>query len=252
MIIVKRPLAEFTAEWFSNRLGNLTKQYRQYLPDLIPNALHAQSTEERTWRLVRHEESAVIPNAGDYYFEMTLKDGETQLVGQHGIPDISNTKQEYYAVPKDGAEYIMEVWIKAEDAGDSSSVIFTWDGDERIGGFVGAHPLEVGPQWKRHEVRFTGASSGADGHHAYFVLKTTGAGTFSFDNFRIYRADADYLDYLPHEYEQLKASGMSAFRTHGPIKTGNTSYSMRQYLGAPGMAEGVAKGNTLGQGIKGS
>ena len=248
MIIVSRSLAEFTPEWMSHRVANLGKNVRDYIPENVPNDVLAQSSDERTWRLAKHEERTGVENPGEYYFEITLEPGETQLIGQHGIPDISTTTQEYYPVPKDGAEYIMEVWMKADQPG-RAPVVFTWDGDDDVGGFIGKNPIQVSDQWEKYTVRFTGKSSDR-GHHAYLVLKTQGPGTYAFDNFRVYNSEAEYLDYLPYQYENLKQSGMSAYRTHGPIKTQTQTYSMRQYLGEAGQAEGVATGNTLPQALR--
>ncbi|NBD37110.1 MAG: hypothetical protein GVY10_00895 [Verrucomicrobia bacterium] len=248
MVIVSKSLASFTPDWLSHRLGNLERTIRDYIPDGVPKEIADQSTEERTWRLRHHPADTPVPGAGEFYLELTLQPGETQLVGKSGIPDISTTKQDFYPVPKKNAEYIMEVWIKA-DRPDRGPVVFTWDGDERVGGFVGEHPLDVTDEWTKHTVRFTGDNA-EEGNHAYFVLKTSGPGTYAFDNFRIYNADAPYLDYLPYQHDNLTESGMAAFRTHGPIKTGRQTYSMRQYLGEAGQAEGVAKGNTLPQALR--
>ena len=240
MVIVSKSLVDFSSDWFSNRLAGLESQIRKYVPTGVPNSLHTQSAAERSWRLVEHVEDTPVKGGGEYYLELSLDAGETQLVGEHGIPDISNTKQEFYPVPEDGKEYIMEVWMKADQAG-RAPVHFTWAGDARIGGFVGKNSIQVSDQWQRYEVHFTGKSSEV-GHHARFVLETQGPGVFSYDNFRVYRADTPYLDYLPHEYEALKASAMSAFRTHGPIKTFRHTYSMLQYLQEAGATEGVSKG----------
>jgi hypothetical protein len=245
LIFVSESMIDFSTDWLSHRLANLHRIVRSYLPDGIPNGFDPRKTPGKTWRLAPHSEDTPVKDPGEVYLEMTLREGDTELVGKSGIPDISTTAQDYYPVPTDGAEYVMEVWMKADRA-DRAPVTFTWDGDNRVGGFVGEHPLQLTTEWKKYEVRFTGQSTD-QGHHAYFVLKTRGPGTFSFDNYRVYRADTPYLDYKPYQYEQLKESGMMAFRTHGPIKTGTTTYSMRQFLGEAGEAEGVAKGNTLPQ-----
>ena len=221
---------------------------RNYVPTGVPNDLHTQPVDQRSWRLIEHGLDSPVLGGGEYYLELELQAGETQLVGKHGIPDISNTQQEFYPVPADGKEYIMEVWMKADQAG-RAPVTFTWDGDQRIGGFVGKNSIQVSDEWQRYEVRFTGQSS-KEGHHAYFVLETKGPGVFSYDNFRVYRADTPYLEYLPHEYEALQASGMSAYRTHGPIKTFRNTYSMNQFLQEPGGTEGIEKGNTLPQALR--
>lgn len=248
MVIVSRSLVEFDRSWLSHRLANLGREVEAHIPSGVPGGFHRGETPGKDWQLVCHEANTPVTDPGEYYFEMTLRDGDVELVGKKGSPDISNTEQDYYPVPEDGKEYLMEVWMKA-DRDDRAPVVFTWDGDEKIGGFVGEHPLQLTTEWKKYEVRFTGRSS-EKGHHAFFVLKTQGPGTFSFDNYRIYATDAEFLDYRPHHYAQLKDSGMGFFRTHGPIKTGMQTYSMRQYLGAPGEAEGVALGNTLPQALR--
>jgi len=248
LVFVSKPLTEFSSDWFSNRIANHQREMRAYIPDGIPSRLHGQALDERTWRLVPHGPDTPVEGPGEYYFEVTLKPGETELIGKHGIPDISNTMQEFYPVPEEGAEYVMEVWMKADEPG-RAPVVFTWDGDENIGGFVGRHPIEVTPEWKKYTVPFTGQNS-KEGQHAYFVLKAEGPGTYAFDNFRVYRADTPYLDYLPHEYDALTKSGMSHYRTHAFIKTGTATYSMRQFLGNPGEAAGVSMGNTLPQALR--
>lgn len=248
MVIVSKSLETFTPDWLSHRVANLEREVRGYYADGIPNGFNPHDVPGKTWSLPRHTADTPVPNGGEHYFEMTLREGDVEMVGKSGIPDLSNSQQEFYPVPEDGAEYIMEVWMKA-DQNERAPITFTWDGDERIGGFIGAHPLQVTDQWQRYEVRFTGQSA-ADGHHAYMVLKTEGPGTFAFDNFRVYRADTPFLDYLPHEYQALRNSGMTTYRTHGPIKTGRATYSMRQYLGEAGEAQGVAMGNTLPQALR--
>jgi hypothetical protein len=248
MIIVNKELADYSPDWISNRVGNLPREVEKFYPNDVPKDFAPNATPGKTWKLVKHPANTPVPNAGEYYFEMTLREGDTELVGKSGIPDISTTQQDYYSVPESGQEYIMEVWMKADRA-KAPPVVFTWDGDKRVGSFVGAHELQLTTEWQKYEVRFIGQAAD-EGFHAYFVLKTSGPATYSFDNFRVYATDADYLDYRDYQYANLKRSGMAAFRTHGPIKTFSSTYSMRQYLGAPGEAEGIPKGNTLVQSLR--
>ena len=244
-VFVSKAMDHFSRDWFAHRVANLERQLKNIQPDGIPNGFDPEAVPGKTWRLVEHGEDAPVPGGGKHYLEMTLRDGDTEKVGHSDIPDLSNTKQEFYPVPVDGAEYIMSVWMKA-DRPDAPPVIFTWEGDEKIGGFVGKNPIQVTEEWQRHEVRFTGRASDT-GNHAYLVLRTSGPATYSFDNFQIHRADTAYLDYEAYRYEQLKRSGMMAFRTHGPIKTRMYTYSMEQFLRESGNAQGVALGNTLPQ-----
>ncbi|MGJ3242751.1 MAG: hypothetical protein ACFE0O_07350 [Opitutales bacterium] len=247
MVIVSKSMRTFNPGWLSHRLGNLGRRIRDFIPYGVPTSLHLHTEGDRYWKLVPHPEDTPVDEPGETYLEIRLPRGETALVGHHGTPDISTTDQDFYPVPKDGADYVMEVWIRAEEP-DADPVVFTWEGDDRVGAFVGRHPLAVSTEWKQFKVRFTGQSAD-EGFHARLVLETTGPGTFHFDNFRVYRADTPYLDYFPRQYAQLERSGMMALRTHGPIKTGTNTYSMRQFLGAPGSTEGIHLGNTLPQAL---
>lgn len=245
MIIVNKSLVDFDRGWLSHRLANLEREVRRYTPDAVPKHFYPGEVPGLDWRLAPHATDTPVTDPGEYYLEMTLRDGDTMRVGETANADLSKSTQDFYTVPEDGAEYVMEVWLKA-DRPDRAPVVFTWLGDETIGGFIGRNELQPTTQWKKHTVRFTGRSSDT-GQHAYMVLETSGPGVFSFDNYRIYRADTPYLDLLPEDYAALEQSGMTALRTHGPIKTRMQTYSMRQFLGGAGQAEGIAKGNTLPQ-----
>ncbi|MEO0963744.1 MAG: hypothetical protein AAFY08_01375 [Planctomycetota bacterium] len=245
MVILSKPMVDFSRDWLSHRMAGLNRTVVKHTPYGVPNGFDPHAEPGKTWRLVPHADGTPVSEPGDYYFEMTLRDGDTELVGRTGTPDLSNTKQDFYAVPKDGAEYVMNVWMKADRA-DAPPVAFTWNGDPNIGGFVGRHEFQLGTEWKQYEVRFTGESS-EQGGHAYLVLEASGPATYSFDNFRAYRADAPYMDYLPHEYEQLAATGTSLYRCHAAIKTQQQTYSMRQYLSSVGLSEAGGQGNTMPQ-----
>lgn len=240
MVIVAKEMIPMRLEYFSNRMGGLTTTIANWLPAGVPNAL---VLDQDAWRLVPHAADTPVEDGGKTYFEMTVKSGESHKVGHHGIPDISTTSQNYYPVPA-AAEYTMEVWMKADRA-DAPPVVFEYDGDRRVGGFLQPHPIQVGTTWKKYTHTFMGSPT-AEGQHAYLVLTATGPATYSFDNFRVYRSDAAYLDYTPEEYARLKNSGMAAYRTHHPIKTKTSTYSMEQFTGPNGTVEGVAKGVSLG------
>ena len=240
MIVVAKDMAPFLPEYLSNRLGGLDRELRSRIPAGIPNAI---AGARDAWRLVPHEAGTPVEDAGQTYLEMTLKEGETQKVGLSGIPDLSTTTQTYYPVP-DRTEYTMEVWMKA-DRPDAPPVVFEHDGDKRVGGFVEPHPMQVGTTWKKYTHTFMGEPAD-QGHHAYLVLTAAGPATYSFDNFRVFRSDTAWLDYEKKDYDRLRDSGMMAYRTHHPIKTGTRSYSMEQFLGPNGSVEGVAKGISLG------
>ncbi len=67
------------------------------------------------------------------------------------------------------------------------------------------------------------------------VLEFSGTATFDVDNFKIFRADTDFLDYTDNEYSEVKQANVMALRTHSLIKTGINTYDIEQ-LTNPGGA----------------
>ncbi len=227
------------AGMLSNRLGNLDRIVREWVPNGVPN----EYASSDSWKLVKHETDTPVTDGGFYYLDITPEEGKPAYVGKSGIPDISTTKQDYYPVPEE-TTYKMEVWAKADKA-DAPPFVFEYNGDKRVGGFVGHTPFQPTTKWQKFEHTFMGKPS-SEGFHAYLVLTCQPGATYSFDNFRVYRADTPYLDYSKKDYENLKQSGMMAFRTHGPIKTGTSTYNMNNYLSAAGSSPEMG-GNTLPQ-----
>ena len=127
-------------------------------------------------------------------------------------------------------------------------MVFEFDGDRCVGGFLAPHSIQAGTSWQKFEHTFEAAPADQGGH-AYFVLTCRGPATYSIDNFRVYRADAPYLAMLPEDEARYRASGMSAIRTHASIKTGETTYSMDGYTNPGGVVQGIPYGNTLPQGL---
>ncbi len=248
MVIVEKEFLSFNPAWISNRLANLQRIIMGFLPTQIPNGFLPGSTDGKSWSLRGHSTDTPVTEPGRTYLEVTLREGDTEKIGKSGIPDISSKAQEFYQVPKP-TTYRMEVWAKADKAG-APPVVFETDGDERIGGFLQPFSFQPGTEWKKFEHTFEAQPADA-GNHAYFVLTCKGPATYSFDNFRVYRADTPFLGYEPEQVEQFRASGMSAVRTHGPIKTGQTTYSMDEFTNPGGLSNGSLRGNTLPQQLSG-
>ncbi len=227
------------SELFSNRLGNLDRILRGFVPAGVPNDYVISDS----WKIVKHKKDTPVTDSGSYYLEITPEDGKPAHVGHFGIPDISTTQQDYYPVPEE-KEYKMEVWVKA-DKDNAPPVVFEWNGDARVGGFVGKTPFQPTTKWQKFEHTFMGKPSD-EGHHAYFVITCQPGATYAFDNFRVYRADTEYLDFTKKDYERIEHSGMMSLRTHGPIKTGTQTYNMDAYLSSAG-SNPRANGNTLPQ-----
>ncbi|MFH1499425.1 MAG: hypothetical protein ABII82_16570 [Verrucomicrobiota bacterium] len=246
-VIVSKEMAPFEPSYLSHRVAGLERIVRSFLPRGVPNSLVFEDGPDRRWRLGRHTSDTPVEEPGKTYFEMTLKTGETEHVGHNGIPDIASTQHPYYPTPEP-VEYRMEVWLKADRA-DAPPVVFQHHGDNRVGGFLAPHSLQPTTSWRKYTHTFTGRSTDT-GNHAYFVLTCAGPATYSIDNFRVFRADTPFLDYTPEEYALLRESGMMAYRTHGPIKTDTTSYSMDQFTEPAGLVEGTGKGGSLSQSLR--
>lgn len=240
MIIVAKEMPSFKSEWLSSRVGGIKSQVQGRQPYGVPNLL---LDSPDSWRIAPHPANTPVVDAGKTYLELTLKDGQVAQVGRSSAADIGSTSQSYYNVPEP-VEYTMEVWMKADRA-DANPVVFEYHDDDKVGGFIEPFPMRVGTEWKKYTHKFMGASS-ETGNPTTLVLTATGPGVFSFDNFRIFRSDTAYLDYEQKDYDRLKESGMMAFRTHHPIKSGSTSYSMDQFTGPQGSVEGVIRGVSLG------
>lgn len=244
LIIVDTAYRAFERRLLSNRLGNLDRIIRDYYPGNVPNDFHPSEAPGKSWRLVDHDRDTPVTEPGRTYLEMTLREGDVEKIGKYNIPHISTTEQEYYPVPH-AAEYVMDVWMKA-DRDDAPPVVFEFDGDRRVGGFLEPFSFQPTTEWKQFRHRFSAAPS-ERGAHAYLVLTCRGPATYAVDNYRVYRADAPYLALLPEEEARYRASGMMAMRTHGPIKTGETTYSMEAFTNPGGVIQGIFKGNTLPQ-----
>ena len=249
MVIVSKNFRDFNPAWISNRLANLERIYGRFLPGQIPNGFLPGSSTKKSWTLRDHEKNTPVSEPGQTYLEMTLSANETEKIGKSGIPDISTKEQNFYPVPRP-VSYRMEVWAKADRA-DAPPVVFESDGDQRVGGFLKPFSFQLGTEWKRFEHTFQGEPAAA-GNHAFLVLKCTGPATYSFDNFRIYRADAPFLGWNPEQVEQFKASGMKAVRMHGSIKTAQATYSMEEFTNPGGLSNGIEHGNTLPQMLLGT
>jgi hypothetical protein len=139
----------------------------------------------------------------------------------------------------------VEVWLRQEGSG---SVRF------KVEGFYGGSPniiepvaFNVGSQWKKYVATFTPPAIQTSAVPGRMVLEFAGPAKFYVDNFRVYRADTDYLDFLPAQSADLKASGLSALRTHGLVRTKFRTYDMVQLTNDGGANGGTSKGNTLPQ-----
>ncbi|MFP4381712.1 MAG: hypothetical protein ACLFUS_14525, partial [Candidatus Sumerlaeia bacterium] len=243
MIIASTVYRQFDPAMYSVRIGNLWRVTKENYPDLIPDKFYPNAIPGKGWRLVDHAVNTPVEDGGQTYLEMTLREGDSETLGGYIL---GNTEQDWYYVPHSDVPYVIEFWAKA-DGVDAPPIVFETTGS-RDGAPMPRQEFKATTQWRRFrkEVKATPPDNSVGRIHLTF----SGPATYSIDNFRIYRADTPFLDYPPEIYERLKKSGMSAFRTHGPIKTGTTTYDMAQFTNPPGVLQGVRKANTLDQQFK--
>jgi hypothetical protein len=76
-------------------------------------------------------------------------------------------------------------------------------------------------EWQKFTTTFTPqelyTNSGSVGQMRLYF---DGPGTLWVDNFRVYEQEAEYMDFLPKDYEALEESGLQYLRTHSTIKSG--------------------------------
>jgi hypothetical protein len=223
----------------SNRAWGAESEFAMLLPGTL--AFFPDEHSGKTWELVPHAKGTPVDNPGETFLKLTLPSGAGETVG---IYNHSGVRQNWYPV-LEKRTYRVEVWIRQEGSG---TVRFKFDGFyNKSPNVIPPIVFHAGPQWKKYTATFTPRAVQEGSDPGRMGLEFFGPGTFSVDNFRVYRADADYLDLLPGEYAELKASGMSALRTHGLIKTKFRTYDMQQLTNDFGAISGTAKSNSLPQ-----
>jgi hypothetical protein len=237
MVMLSKKLYSASRNRFlSNRVWGAENEYRRILPGLV--GFFPDEAPGKSWRLEPHGRDTPVAEPGETYLRVELAAGATEalLAYNHG-----GTAQDWYDV-LEPRPYRVEVWLRQEGAG---RVRF------RLGGFYAQkiEPLELraGRDWKKFAFTFTPPTVQPGADPGAMLLELTGPGVFSVDNFRVYRADAGYLDLLPEDYAALAASRFSSLRTHGLVKTGVRTYDVEQLTNPGGVASGAHKLNTLPQ-----
>jgi hypothetical protein len=209
---------------------------------LRPRPVDFWSDEDpnRSWTLRDHAPDTLVEDAGQTYLEITLGKGQSAQIGgvNHGGLD-----QDWYDV-LEPRPYRVEVWLRSDRP---SRATFSFTGPRTsYRGDIAPITFETGPEWRKATALVTPPSV-MQGGVGGMVLELKGAGVFSVDNFRVYRADTAFLDYTPDDYARLKDAGTPMLRTHAFIKTEVTSYDLEQFTNPGGAASGTLQGNTLPQ-----
>jgi hypothetical protein len=239
VIVSKKIYAPSRQRLLSNRVWGANGEFLQILPGMI--GFFPDEQPDRSWELVPHPSDTPVVEAGETFLRLRLGAGaRAELVSYNH----SGTTQFWYPV-LEKTTYRVEVWLRQQGSGN---VRF------RLAGFHGTAPnlieptiFEVGNGWKKYVAFFTPNVIQSGNRPNAMVLDFSGPATFDVDNFRVFRADTPYLDLTASELETIRASGVSALRTHGPIKTSLRSYNMAQFTNPGGAINSTQKLNTLPQ-----
>lgn len=243
MIVISKKIYSLSRNHdLSNRVWGADSEYNPLMPGLL--GFFPDEISTKTWSLVPHPANTTVEEAGETCLKLQLEAGTKESLA---IYNHSGTGQRWYDV-LEKERYKVEVWLRQEGRG---TVQF------RLTGFYNTAPqnikpvvFNVGPTWKKYVATFTPLVIQGGSRPNTMTLEFSGPGTFFVDNFRIYRADTPYLDPLPRDLEAAKISGMSAFRTHGLVKTGIHTYDMDQLTNSGGVINGTWKLNTLPQTLR--
>lgn len=213
---------------------------RQFLPGGVQ--VWSDAVGGGDWHLLPHLPDTPVPESGETYLRVTLKEGEAFTIGRAVH---SGTAQSWYGVLDPAADYRFEVWMRGRT---------TRPAEFRVTGPLGAEQPEglkpirfsVTPEWKRYSFTFRPPRLVTEDAVGRMNLILSGPGEFDVDNFRIYRDDTAYMAVLPENADALKASAMAALRTHGLIKTGHRTYDIGSLV-APAGATSALNGTTLPQ-----
>ncbi|MBU0500870.1 MAG: hypothetical protein KJ558_14410 [Gammaproteobacteria bacterium] len=240
VILGKKFYAGSRNRYLSNRIWGAETEnniFKQDLVDFFPD-----ENPRRSWELLLHRKDTPVEEPGETCLKLDLAPGEKAEIG---IWNHSGTGQDWYEV-LEKRPYRMEVWLRQEGNGR-----VRFDTPGFYGPVEGVPPVDfqVGKGWRKYEASFTPKVIDKGGNPSRMRLEFRGPGSFYVDNFRIYPADATFLDLTPRDYERLREAGIGALRTHGLIKTGVRSYDLAQLTNPGGVITGSDKLNTLPQSL---
>jgi len=215
----------------SNRVWD-THQNKAAMPEGAP--CFPDEDPAVTWELE--------PRAGQHCIRFDMKEGGHVALDHYNH---GSTQQSWYPVLHPGKPYRIEFMARQKGM-DHPEITFKLNG--HYSKVVTPVQFKIGSEWQRYEAEFTvDKLFDEKGGTGQTSLSFNGPGSLWLDDYRVYRADTPFADYMDYEYKSLKDSGMAALRTHAFIKTATKTYGMQQFTNPAGAINGVQKGNTLPQ-----
>lgn len=198
--------------------------------------LYGDQDSSRSWHLEVHPLSP--PWGGESYLSATLKEGASLRIDGASH---AGTDQSFYEVLDPARTYVLEFWLRG--TGGRVQVLgpaVVWAGGR-------APVFEPGPDWQKVQAEFRMPSLARDGRIRQIGLRLDGPGQIDLDALQIRETSAPYLSATEKELERLRASRISALRTHAFIKTGTSTYDLAALTNPAGAIDGVRFGQTLPQ-----
>lgn len=237
-VMWRRKLYRITPELFSKRVWGTGEGWRHYLPAMLD---FPSDTPGRNWELAPHTADSPLPDGGETFLKLQLARGEHVLLQ---VYNHSGRDQHWYDVLQP-QPYQFSVWMRQEGSGRARFRVL---GDyEQPGQRIAEQVLDVGARWKMQFGQFTPPTVLRGNRADAMALDLEGPATFYIDDFRVKRADAHFLAWLPEDTAALRESGMAAVRTHALIKSQLGGYDLEQLTNTGGTVAGIPGRNSLPQ-----
>ncbi|HEX8988529.1 MAG TPA: hypothetical protein VF816_11250 [Rhodocyclaceae bacterium] len=242
MVFIGKSFTAFSRNrYLSNRVWGAYTEFKNFLPGLMD--FFPDENPNITWELVPHDPASPVADRGSTFLRLTIADGSKQRIGAYNY---SGTGQTVYEVFEDKT-YRIEAWLRKEGSG---TVQFKASGPYMQ--IVSPPALAVGREWKKFSFDFRPHPVYQGNVAGSMSIEFSGPGTLDIDNFRVYRADAPFMDLLPEDLEELRAAHLEGIRYHGTIgwahqDAGFRSYDLDQLTNPPGAISGTLKGISLPQ-----
>jgi hypothetical protein len=178
--------------------------------------------DANTWELVAHPtDNGSLPEelelqGGQTCLQMDVNTNKTFYMAQYNY---ASTGQTWYEVLETNKTYVAEVWLRQANM-DDPTVSFGLTA--HYSSTISTTDFEVTDEWQKFTTTFTPETvyTNSGGSVGQMRLSFNGPGTLWVDNFRVYDQEAEYMDFLPKDYEALEQSGLQYLRTHSTIKSG--------------------------------
>jgi len=209
---------------FSSRVFDATVSRSPHL------TFHSDDTKQ--WSFVEHP--APLPpeftDHGKTCIRVDMKTNERVRLFQYNHASLAQT---WYNVLQTNKTYIVEFRARQEGLPEPT-VSFRLGGP--YSGSVAPIGFSIDGQWRKYRAEWTVPHVLKErGSVGTMELVFTGPGSVWIDNFRVYEAGTDFLDFPQEDYDALRESGMAVLRTHATIKSA-WGYTMDSYLNPIGAA----------------